>query len=136
VDGLFGGACLGVSRSSGLQAVGDAAEQTSLRASSGEGDAHTRGGLSDAGGDLEQPRAQRGELGKCKRLGFWNGVADCQHQPVGGSVENETHLISECRTATGAVGGELALVLVWTAPDGINCARMRSLVISDKGGRP
>ena len=68
--------------------------------------------------------------------GFWNGIADCQHQPVGGSVENETHLISECRTATGAVGGELALVLVWTAPDGINCARMRSLVISDKGGRP
>ena len=51
-------------------------------------------------------------------------------------MENETHLISECRTATGAVGGELALVLVWTAPDGINCARMRSLVISDKGGRP
>ena len=27
-------------------------------------------------------------------------------------------------------------VLVWTAPDGIDCARMRSLQISDKGDRP
>jgi hypothetical protein len=110
VGGLFGGTCLGVSRSSGLQAVGDAAEQTGLGADSGEGDAHTRGGLGDAGGDLEQPRAQRGELCQCQRQGFWNRVADCQHQPVGGSVQDETHLISECRTATGAVRGKLTLV--------------------------
>jgi hypothetical protein len=27
-------------------------------------------------------------------------------------------------------------VLVWTAPDGIDCARMSSLLISYKGGRP
>jgi hypothetical protein len=28
------------------------------------------------------------------------------------------------------------VVLVWTAPDGIDSARMRSPLISDKGGRP
>ena len=28
------------------------------------------------------------------------------------------------------------LVLGWTAPDGIDCARMRSLQISNKGDRP
>jgi hypothetical protein len=27
-------------------------------------------------------------------------------------------------------------LLVWTAPDGIDCARLRSLQISDKGDRP
>src|SRR3954453_20003502 len=27
-------------------------------------------------------------------------------------------------------------LLVWTAPDGIECARMRSLLISDKGDHP
>jgi hypothetical protein len=29
-----------------------------------------------------------------------------------------------------------ARVLGWTAPDGIDCARMRSLQISNKGDRP
>ena len=42
------------SRSCGLQAEGDAAEQIGLGAGSGEGDAHARGGLGDACGDLEQ----------------------------------------------------------------------------------
>ena len=30
----------------------------------------------------------------------------------------------------------LAAMMVWTAPDGIDCARMRSLQISDNGDRP
>jgi hypothetical protein len=30
----------------------------------------------------------------------------------------------------------LRAMLVWTAPDGIDCARMRSLQISDNGDRP
>jgi hypothetical protein len=42
--------------------VSDATEQISLGAGSGEGDAHTRGGLGDAGSDLEQPHTQRSEL--------------------------------------------------------------------------
>ena len=54
VVGVFGGTRLGVSRSCGLQAAGDAAEQIGLGAGSSEGDAHARGGLGDAGGDLEQ----------------------------------------------------------------------------------
>ena len=28
------------------------------------------------------------------------------------------------------------MLLVWTAPGGIGCARMRSVLISDKGDRP
>ena len=28
------------------------------------------------------------------------------------------------------------ILLLWTAPNGIECARMRSLQISDKGDRP
>ena len=108
--GCFGGTCLGVSRSSGLQVVGDAAEQIGLGAGGGEGDANTRGGLGDAGCDLEQPGPQSGELGQCERLGFWNGVAHRQHQPVGGGVQHEPHLIGKRRTATGAIRGKLALV--------------------------
>ena len=37
------------------------------------------------------------------------------------------------RTDLGAI---FISLLVWTAPDGIDCARMRSLQISDKGDRP
>jgi hypothetical protein len=33
-----------------------------------------------------------------------------QHQPVDGGMQHETHLIGECRAATGAVGGKLTLV--------------------------
>jgi hypothetical protein len=33
-------------------------------------------------------------------------------------------------------GGAVSRLLVWTAPGGIECARMRSLLISDKGDRP
>lgn len=68
--GLFCALALAVTARRGLQAVGDAAEQIGLGACGGESDAHSSGGLRDAGGDLEQPRTQRGELGQCKRLGF------------------------------------------------------------------
>ena len=67
--GLFGARAL-VSRSCGLQAASDAAEQIGLGAGSGEGDAHAGGGLSDAGGDLEQAHAQGGELGRASGWGF------------------------------------------------------------------
>ena len=48
-------------------------------------------------------------------------------------MQHVTHLIGECRATTGPIGGKLALVLVWTAPDGIDRARLRPLLISDKG---
>src|SRR6476619_8590779 len=41
---------------------------------------------------------------------FGNGVAHGQHQPIGGGVENESDLIGERRTATGAIGGKLRLM--------------------------
>ena len=58
---LLGSGCSGHSpqrlRSCGLQVPGDSAEQIGFGAGSGEGDAHTRGRLRDASGDLEQPCA-------------------------------------------------------------------------------
>ena len=39
-----------------------------------------------------------------------NGVTQRQQQPIGGGVQNETHLIGERRAATGAIGGKLGLV--------------------------
>jgi hypothetical protein len=44
------------------------------------------------------------------RARVWNGVAHCQHEPVGGGLQHETHLIGERRTATGAVRGKLTFV--------------------------
>lgn len=100
------------SRSCGLQAAGDAAEQSGFGAGRSESDAHTGGGLCYAGCDLEQPQTQGGELRRCQRLGFWDGIAHCQHGPVGSGMQHEMHLIGERRTATGTVGGKLALVLL------------------------
>ena len=45
-----------------------------------------------------------------ERLRLGDGVTHGQHQPVGGGVQHEADLIGEWRAATGAVGGELALV--------------------------
>ena len=81
------------SGSAELQAVGDHAEQRGLGAAGGKRDAHPCGGLGDAGGDLEQ--AQRGELGGGERLRPGDGVAHRQHQPVGGGVQHEAHLVGQ-----------------------------------------
>ena len=48
-------------------------------------------------------------------------------------MQHEAHPIGECRATTGPIGGKLAFVLVWTAPGGIDHARLRPLLISDKG---
>ena len=120
-------------RSGGLEADGDAAKQCVVRACCGKGDADACGGLGDACGDFEEAHSQGGELGVGERMRLGDGVAHRQHQPVGGGMQHETHLIGECRATTGPIGGKLALVLVWTAPDGIDRARLRPLLISDKG---
>jgi hypothetical protein len=99
-----------VSWSGGLKADGDAPEQCGVRTGCGESDADASGGLGDACCDLQQAHPQGGELGGGERMRRGDGVAHRQHQPIGGGVQHETHLIGECRTATGAVGGKLALV--------------------------
>ena len=125
-----------MSRSGGLEAERDATEQCGVWARCGEGDANTCGGFGDPCCDLEQAHPQGRELGGRERMRLGDGVAQSQQQPVGSGVQHETHLIGECRATTGAVGGKLALVLVWTAPDGIACARLRSWLISGRGDRP
>jgi hypothetical protein len=72
-------------------------------ASGGEGDADVVGGLADAGADLEQSLADGGELGFRQDVGLGYGVADGEHQPVGGGVECEAHLIGHGRAAGGSV---------------------------------
>ena len=39
-----------------------------------------------------------------------DGVAHGEHQPIGGGVQDEPHLVGERAAAAGAVGGELGLV--------------------------
>lgn len=53
---------------------------------------------------------QCGELRLGEIARFGNGVADSEHQPIGGGVEDEANLIGERRAARRAVGGELSLV--------------------------
>ncbi len=93
-----------------LEAAGDPAEQRSLRAGGGKRDAHPRGGLGDAGGNLEQAQAQGRELGAGERLGPGDCITHRQHQPVGGGVQHQAHLVGQGRPTTGAIRGKLALV--------------------------
>ena len=76
----------------------------------GERKANAAGGLDDTGGDLQETKTQRCELGSGQFPGFGNGVAHGQHQPISGGVENEADLIGARRTAAGAAGGELRLM--------------------------
>ena len=45
-----------------------------------------------------------------QRLRLGDRVAHHEHQPVGGGVQQQAHLIGQRRAATGPVGGKLALV--------------------------
>src|SRR5674476_1311907 len=80
------------------------------RACRGERKADAARGLDDTGGDFQETKTQRRELGSGQFPGFGNGVAHGKHQPISGGVENEADLIGERRTAARAIGGELCLV--------------------------
>ena len=98
------------SRTERQQRSGQAAEEVGFGACCGERKANAARGLDDTGGDFQETKTQGCELGSGQFPGFGNGVAHGQHQPISGGVENEADLIGECRTATGAVGGELRLM--------------------------
>jgi len=98
------------SRTERQQRAGQAADQVGFGTSRGERKANTARGLDDPGGDFQEAKTQRCELGSGQFLGFGNGVAHGQHQPISGRVENEADLVGERRTAAGAIGGELRLV--------------------------
>jgi hypothetical protein len=42
-------------------------------------------------------------LGRGERVCLGDGVPDGEHQPVGGGVQDEPHLVSERAAAAGAV---------------------------------
>src|SRR5471030_2638883 len=92
------------------QRAGQAAEEVGFGTCRGERKANAARGLDDPGGYFQEAKTQRRELGSGQFLGFGNGVAHGQHQPISGSVENEADLVGERRTAAGAIGGELRLV--------------------------
>jgi hypothetical protein len=89
------------------QRAGQAAEEVGFGTCRGERKA---GGLDDTGGDFQETKSQRRELGSGQFPGFGNGVAHGKHQPISGGVENEADLIGERRTAARAIGGELCLM--------------------------
>ena len=88
------------------QRAGQAAEEVGFGTCRGERKANAAGGLDDTGGDFQETKSQRRELGSGQFPGFGNGVAHGKHQPISGGVENEADLIGERRTAAGAIGGE------------------------------
>jgi hypothetical protein len=72
---------------------GQRCEEHGLGTGGGEGQKNPAGHFDDAGGDLEQPEAQCGELDLGEIPRFGNGVADGEHQPISGGVEDEANLI-------------------------------------------
>ena len=95
------------SRSRRDQAASEEAEQPSVRTGGSEGHADAGGGFDDAGADLQEPESDRGELGGGQLVSRGDGVAQAEHEPVGGGVQDEAHLVGQRRAAAGAVGGEL-----------------------------
>jgi len=56
-------------------------------------------------------RRRRGcELGGGKRSGFWDGLSEAPHQPVGGGMQDQPHLVGIGQAAGGAIAGKLRLV--------------------------
>src|SRR5450631_3002089 len=71
---------------------------------SGHAAANAARGLDDPGGDFQETKTQRRELGSGQFPGFGNGVAHSKHQPISGGVEHETDLVGERGTAARAIG--------------------------------
>ena len=94
----------------GPERDGNGLEHLGIGASGGKCHADARCGLDDAGGDLDEPQTQGGELGVCQSLGPGNLLADAPEQPVGGGVQDQPHLIGVGRAARGAIAGQLRLV--------------------------
>jgi hypothetical protein len=76
------------------QRAGQAAEEVGFGTCRGERKANAAGGLDDTGGDFQETKSQRSELGSGQFPGFGNGVAHGKHQPISGGVRKlwlETH---------------------------------------------
>src|ERR1700676_4482566 len=100
------------SRTERQQRAGQAAEEVSFGTCRGEGEAHAARGFDDTGGDFQETKTQRRELGSGQFPGFGNGVANGKHQPISSGVENEADWVAERRTTGRAIGGGLRLMLL------------------------
>ena len=91
------------------------ADQRRFGAGGGEGETDAGCGLDDAGADLQQPQAQRGELGFGERIGLRDGVAERQDQPVGGGMQDEPDLIGERRLVRSEASWLLCILIRFSA---------------------
>src|ERR1700755_2563177 len=95
-----------------LQPEGDEAERLGLRAAGYECDANAARGFDDAAGDLQETQTDGGELGVPQRIPTWDRRPQVEQPPVGTGVQDQSHLVGERRSATGAIGRQLRLVLL------------------------
>ena len=79
----------------GPQGDGDMAHEGGVWSGGGEGYSDAVGGFSDKGADLGQPDAHGGELGLGQRVLDGHGIAQGEHQPVGGGVQNQAELVGD-----------------------------------------
>ena len=86
------------------------ADQSGVRAGGGKGEPHARCHLNDASAEFQKAQADGGELGGGQRVRPRNGASDGEHEPIGGGVQDEPHLIGERAAAAGAIGRKLRLV--------------------------
>ena len=86
------------------------ADQSGVGAGSGKGEADARRDLDDAGTELQKPQAKSVKLSNGERVCPGNGITEGEHEPIGGGVQDEPHLIGERAAAAGAIGSELRLV--------------------------
>ena len=90
--------------------VGEIAEEGGLRAGGGEGNFDAGCSLLDAGAEFDELASDRCEFGLGERVGVRDGIANGEHQPVGGGMQDQAHLVRERRATGGSVGGELGFV--------------------------
>src|ERR1700738_1330010 len=84
--------------------------QRGLWAGSSKGEADAGSHLDNPRAELQEPQANGVELGGGERVCLGDCITDSEHEPVGGSVQDQPHLVGERAAAAGAVGGELRLV--------------------------
>src|ERR1700735_4492388 len=85
-------------------------DQSGVGAGCGKGEADPRRPLDNPSAKFQEPQANGGELGRGERVRLWDGVSDGEHEPVGGGVQYQPHLVGDRAAAAGAVGGKLGLV--------------------------
>ena len=83
----------------GIRAAGDVAEERGIWAGSGEGEADAAGVSMTRAASLSSRRRMVANSALAS-AGLGDGVPHGQHQPVGGGVKDEPHLIGDRRAAT------------------------------------